>query len=118
MNNHVTLAFDSGTRWHALHVSLATSPLARMRGLLGRAPLASNQAMFIRPCNMVHTVGMRYPIDVVFLNRDGLVLKVAANVAPQRMRLHWDAYAVLELAAGQARACAIVPGLMLPTGAL
>jgi uncharacterized membrane protein (UPF0127 family) len=61
---------------------------------------------------------MRYPIDVVFLRRDGLVLKVAAAVAPRRMRVHWRAHCVLELASGEAARCAIAPGLTLPIGAL
>jgi len=72
----------------------------------------------LRPCNLIHTVGMRYPIDVVFLRRDGQVLSVAAEVPPLRMRGCWRAHAVLELAAGEAARCAIRPGMMLPLEAL
>ena len=97
-----------------LQVMLATTPLARMRGLLARPPLERGQALYISPCNMVHTVGMGYPIDVVFLRRDGLVLKVAGGVQPRRLRGHWRAAAVLELVAGEAARCAIVPGVRLP----
>jgi uncharacterized membrane protein (UPF0127 family) len=55
---------------------------------------------------------------VVFVRRDGLVLKVARDVGPRRMRGHWGAASVLELAAGEAERCAIAPGVRLPLGAL
>lgn len=112
------LRFHSRGRQHALDVMVADSPLARMRGLLARPPLRSGQAMLIKPCNMIHTVGMGYPIDVVFLHRDGTVLRVAAGVPPLRMRGHWRAHCVLELAAGEADRCAIAAGLVLPIGSL
>jgi uncharacterized membrane protein (UPF0127 family) len=110
------LLFHSSGRQHAIDVAVADTPLARMRGLLARAPLQSGEGMLIRPCNMVHTIGMGYPIDVVFLRRDGTVLKVSAAVPPLRMRGHWRAHCVLELPAGEAQRCGIVPGLALPIG--
>ncbi len=112
------LSYLSDGRQHALDVAVADTPLARMRGLLARPPLRVGEAMLIRPCNMVHTIGMGYPIDVVFLRRDGTVLKVSPAVPPRRMRGHWRAHCVLELAAGEAARCAIIPGLALPIGAL
>ena len=110
------LRFQSEGRQHAIEVAVADTMLARMRGLLARPPLRTGEGMLIRPCNMVHTVGMGYPIDVVFLRRDGTVLKVAHDVPPLRMRGHWRAHCVLELQAGEARRCAIVPGMTLPLG--
>ena len=74
------LRFESASRSHAIDVMVAATALARMRGLLARPPLRRGQGMLIKPCNMIHTVGMGYPIDVVFLRRDGLVLKVAHQV--------------------------------------
>lgn len=115
---NVAIQFSTAAHVQRLDVMVAASMLARMRGLLARPALQAGQAMLIRPCNMVHTVGMRYPIDVVFLRRDGLVLKVAAAVMPRRMRAHLDADCVLELAAGEAQRCAIAPGVSLPIGAL
>lgn len=111
------LRFESASRSHAIDVMVAATALARMRGLLARPPLRRGQGMLIKPCNMIHTVGMGYPIDVVFLRRDGLVLKVAHQVMPRRLRGHWRAHCVLELAAGEAWRCAIAPGLVLPIGA-
>lgn len=112
------MLFHSGAGARALDVQVAATALARMRGLLGRPPLGPGQGMLIRPCNMVHTVGMGYAIDVVFLRRDGLVLKVASALAPRRASGHWRAHCVLELAAGEAARHAIAPGLVLPLGVL
>lgn len=71
---------------------------ARSKGLLGRDGLEG--AIVLRPCRWVHTVGMRFPIDVAYLNRDGTVLKTV------QMRQHrvgvpvWHAAAVIEAEAG------------------
>lgn len=113
----IHIEFEAASRPRRLDVMLATTALTRMRGLLARPPLRGGEGMFISPCNMIHTLGMGYAIDVVFLRRDGLVLKVASDVGPRRMRGHWGAAAVLELAAGEAARCAIAPGVRLPLGA-
>ena len=118
MIQHSLLKFSASANVHTLDVLVAKSALSRMRGLLGRPRLSQGQGMLLRPCNLIHTVGMRYPIDVVFLRRDGLVLEVARELAPGRMRGRWGAHSVLELAGGEAARCAIVAGLTLPVGAL
>lgn len=110
----ICLPLTGLARPRQLEVALADSPLARMRGLLGRPPLQGGQALMLRPCNLIHTVGMGYAIDVVFLRRDGLVLQVAPHVRPLRVRGHWRAHSVLELAAGEAERCGILPGMVLP----
>jgi uncharacterized membrane protein (UPF0127 family) len=110
----IPLHFDTGR----LQVLVAATVFTRLRGLLARPPLGRGEAMLIRPCNMIHTVGMRYCIDVVFLARDGTVLRVARSVGPRRVRAHLRAQSVLELAAGEADRLAIVPGALLPVGAL
>jgi uncharacterized protein len=81
---------------------VAGKTLSRMKGLLGRSSLASGEGLLIRPAPSVHTFFMRFAIDVVFLSRDGEVLKVARNVRPWRARWCRRAYAVLELAEGEA----------------
>ena len=82
--------------------AVADRPVARLRGLLGRRALGMDEGLLIRPASSIHTFFMRFPIDAVFLSRNGEVLKVASNVAPWRMRSCRKAYAVLELAAGEA----------------
>ncbi len=81
---------------------VAETPLARMRGLLGRRGLASGEGLLLRPASSVHTFFMRFPIDVVFLGARGEVLKVASNLAPWRAAAARGAKAVVELAAGEA----------------
>jgi uncharacterized membrane protein (UPF0127 family) len=50
------------------HVTVAYSLLARMKGLLGRQGLEPGESLWIRPCNSIHTIGMKFPIDAVFLD--------------------------------------------------
>jgi len=86
MIRRTSISFASASGAHALDLMVASTVLTRLRGLLGRQPLNQGEGILLRPCNLVHTVGMRYPIDVVFLRRDGLVLKVAPAVVPCRAR--------------------------------
>src|SRR5690606_32442088 len=64
----------------------ADRPWSRMRGLLGRARLAdgARQALWLVPCGSVHTAGMGYPLDIVFLDRGGRVLDCCEGVRPWR----------------------------------
>jgi uncharacterized membrane protein (UPF0127 family) len=73
---------------------------ARRKGLLGRGAFADGQAMVIAPSNAIHTLGMKFPIDVAFVRRDGRILKCAPAVEPWRMAVALRAYAVIELPAG------------------
>ena len=89
-----------------------------MRGLLGRRELPPGEGMLIRPAPSIHTFFMRFPIDVVFLSRDGDVLKIAPHVKAWRTRSCRRAYAVLELAAGEAERRGIAPGQRLTAGGM
>ena len=92
---------------------VADTMFRRMRGLLGRRELPRGEGMLIRPAPSVHTFFMRFPIDVVFLSRDGEVLKVCANVRPWRAAAARRAHSTLELAAGEAERRGITPGQRL-----
>lgn len=83
-----------------MHLRLAVTPLARLRGLLGRP--ASTPPLLLAPARSVHTFGMRRPIDVVFLDADLRVVKVVAHLRPWRTAGARGAIAVLELPAGTA----------------
>lgn len=109
MHHHV-LRIDGGD----LQLMVASTAPERMRGLLGRAPLQGREGMLLLSCRLIHTFGMGYPLDLVYLARDGRVLKVTAALAPRRMDGHWRARHVLEMAAGEAARCRIVPGMVLP----
>ncbi len=78
----------------------AVSAWERTRGLLGRAQLQAGEGMLIRDCRLVHTVGMRYDLDLAFLDRNGLVRKLVRGLAPRRMAGSLPACATLELAPG------------------
>jgi hypothetical protein len=89
---------------------LADSAPARLKGLLGRSWLFPGEGMLLRPAGSVHTAFMRFPIDLVFLDRELTVLAVAREVPPWRMRGRRGAKAVLEVAAGEAARRRIEPG--------
>ena len=73
----------------------------RLRGLLGRPPLASGEGLLIEPCRAVHMAGMKYPIDVAFLARDGGVVALYPTLPPgARTAWHRAAWRALELPAG------------------
>ncbi len=73
----------------------------RMKGLLGRTALEPGESLWIRPCNSIHTVGMKFPIDVVFLDSKNVVIAVKKHFPPHRLtRIYFRAASVLELAAG------------------
>jgi uncharacterized membrane protein (UPF0127 family) len=74
---------------------------ARRRGLAGLDDLAAGHALRIGRCRAVHTFGMRFPIDLVWLGRDGGVLRVDAEVPPRRHRWCRRAAAVVETKGGE-----------------
>ena len=89
---------------------VADRMLPRMKGLLGKRELVAGEGLLIQPAPSIHTFFMRFPIDVVFLSKNGKVMKVAANVGAWRMRSCRRAFAVVELAAGEAERRGITVG--------
>lgn len=90
--------------WLASDLEVADSFLKRLRGLLGRIHLPDSRGLWITPCDSIHTIGMLFPIDVVFLNREGRVVKAIHNLAPFRLVLTVKtASSVIELPAGTLR---------------
>jgi len=83
----------------AVRVRRERSVWGRMRGLLGRPPPAPGAGLWLSPCRQVHTVGMRYPIDVVHLDREGRVLLIETLVPWRVGRFVWAGHSVVELAA-------------------
>lgn len=83
---------------HVATVGHARHFLTRLRGLLGKPPLVAGTGLLLTPCSQVHTVGMRAPLDVVFLNADGVVLKCVPRLAPFRVAAARGARHALELA--------------------
>ena len=83
----------------------------RLRGLLGTRRLDPGEGLWIKPSNQVHMFGMRYAIDVVFLDDAGRVLRVVHALQPNRISPRVKgATSVLELPAGTAARMALVEG--------
>jgi uncharacterized membrane protein (UPF0127 family) len=82
--------------------TVADSVVRRAKGLLGRTGLRPDEGLLLRPANSVHTAFMRFPIDLVFLDRELNVLDVRASVPPWRLAGRRGARAVLEMGAGEA----------------
>jgi uncharacterized membrane protein (UPF0127 family) len=81
-------------------IEVADTSAKRRTGLLGRDGLAAGGGLWIVPCEGVHTIGMRFPIDVVFLNRKYEVLKVRSRMGKWKLSCCLTAHSVLELPAG------------------
>ena len=92
---------------------VADRPLLRMRGLLGRRDLHADEGLLLRPAGSIHTHFMRFPIDVVFLDRDCRVVDVRPTVRPWRTARRRGAKAVLELRAGEAQRRGVEVGRVL-----
>jgi uncharacterized membrane protein (UPF0127 family) len=87
--------------WLATKVRKADNFLTRLIGLLKRKHLGPEEALWLMPSKGIHTVGMKFPIDVVFLNRDHQVLGLMSGLVPYRVSaVHLRGYSVLELPNG------------------
>jgi uncharacterized protein len=85
----------------ALRVERAERVLDRFRGLLGRASFEEGRALAIAPCASIHTFFMKFPIDAVFLDRRGRVVRALSDLRPWRAtRFHLRAVRAVELPAG------------------
>ena len=81
-------------------VEVAVTRRARRKGLLGRAGLAPFSALVLAPCAAVHTMFMRFAIDVIFVDSKGRAVHVVPGLAPWRAAMALFAHAVIELPAG------------------
>jgi hypothetical protein len=80
----------------------ADTPVKRMLGLLGRNSLPPGQALVLAPCNSIHTFFMRFAIDLIFLDKNDVIIKTAHNCLPNKsIVMCWGAVKVIELPAGK-----------------
>jgi len=92
-------------------VRTASTFLSRFVGLLGTAAIAEGEGLWIIPCRGVHTLGMRYPIDVAFLDAGGVVVGVLEGLPPNRVRRAFrGALGALEMRAGTLASTGTAPG--------
>jgi uncharacterized membrane protein (UPF0127 family) len=89
----------------------ADSWLTRLRGLLGRPALGAGEGLILTPCRAVHMLGMRYPIDVAFLDPTGVVVAIYPGLGPGAGTFwHRNARHALELPTGTLAASGTVVG--------
>ena len=94
----------------ATRATVADGFFSRMRGLLGRRDLPQGEGLVIVPCKSVHAAFMRFPIDVLFLDRSGVV-QHAMQLMPWRFSpVVRAAHIVLELPCGTIAAAGTAPG--------
>jgi uncharacterized membrane protein (UPF0127 family) len=83
---------------------IADTSTTRKTGLLKHERLEPGEGLWIKPCEGVHTVGMKFPIDVLFLDKKRKVVKIRAAMPRWRMAACLWAHSVLELPSGTAEA--------------
>jgi uncharacterized membrane protein (UPF0127 family) len=80
---------------------LAVNPWTRLKGLLGTPRLADDQGLWLEPCNSVHMIGMNYPIDVLFLDKTGTIVRILPHLRPWHLGpIVFGARTAVELADG------------------
>ncbi len=87
-------------RYLATELAVAQTHWSRLRGLLGVScdDFRNGRGLWIRPCHGVHTLAMRFPIDVVYLDRDEIVVHLEPDLKPWRFApVRLQAASVLEL---------------------
>jgi hypothetical protein len=95
-------------------LAVARSFLARGVGLLGKSGLPVGSGLCIDPCDAIHTFFMRFPIDVIFIDRDWRVTRVVRNLGPWRMVSGGGrTRSTIEVASGWLSVAGLEPGLQL-----
>jgi uncharacterized membrane protein (UPF0127 family) len=87
-------------------VAVAHTRAARMKGLSRLDSMPAGYALHIPSCRSVHTFTMRFPLDLIWLDRDGRPVRVDRDVPPRRMKMCLRARSVVECNAGTADAFA------------
>jgi uncharacterized protein len=82
-------------------VPVATSTVSRLLGLALLDRRRADRGLLIPCCRAVHTFGMRFPLELRFLDAAGRQVSVRSPVPPRRFAFERGAYAVLELPAGR-----------------
>ncbi len=96
------------------NAGIADSFTSRFMGLMFRKSIESDYALYITPCNQIHTFNMRFAIDVIYLSETGKVVEIHENVKPNRIcRTVKNARSVVEVNAGAATELGICRGDIL-----
>jgi uncharacterized protein len=85
------------------NVLTAVTFLERAGGLLFRPKLNINELLLLKPCSSIHTIGMKYDIDIIYLSKKGEILKIIKNLKPLKFSICFRANMVLEFASSELR---------------
>lgn len=89
----------------AKQIWIANSFWTRFRGLLGRSNLAPSEGLWLKPCQQVHMLGMKFPLSVWFLDRKGQVCGLIDDLRPWKVSPRFsEAISVLEFPVGWGKA--------------
>lgn len=95
----------------ATRVERADTWLGRFIGLLGRSSLRPEEGVWLESCSAIHTLGMRVPLDVIFVDAENRVLSMKYSVPAWKWAVFdWRARSVIELGAGALRGIDLLPG--------
>lgn len=94
----------------ATAAEIANTSATRQKGLLGRTGLPEGGGLWIVPCESVHTFFMKFPIDLVYINRGKVVTKVCPGVRPWRISACFSAHSIIELPVGAIHRSRTTPG--------
>jgi uncharacterized protein len=98
----------------AEHVEVADGILSRFMGLMFRSSLPDGHGLALRPCNSIHMFFMRFPLDVLFVDGDGKVLRVLDSIKPWRASTPVrGSKGAIELPAGTAARTGVAPGIVV-----
>ena len=85
----------------AADVRVARNFFSRSIGLISKKILSDNEALIIKPCCSIHTLFMKFDIDVLFVNNKNEIIALYERVKPWRiLPIHWNSSYVIELAPG------------------
>ena len=94
------------------HILYADTFWKRLKGLLGTSHLPKDTGLLLRPCSQIRTWGMKYPIDVLYLDEIGRIVEIDRQVPPNRWKRKVpNAKMVLEISAGQIKGSRKMIGL-------
>ena len=86
----------------ARDLAVAQSFLARVKGLLGKQSIKEGEGMLLEPCYQIHTCFMKFPIDILFIDKNLNVIKLIKNMVPFRISgIYMRAKGALELPSGK-----------------
>ncbi len=101
MGPYLCIANTTRNQTLAQKAELANNPLQRLVGLLGKSMLSDDAGLVIMPCSGIHTLGMRFAIDALYIDYDNRVLRTVSKMSPWKVApVDARASYIIELAAG------------------